>query len=207
MTRNPNFRPNKRRPAKPAPFSTADQDLVRACEESCQQLPIVKTTRTPSGQIIDWVPIESQNPKGKIATPPPTPKKTVAAAETNYRAAIFEINDSGIERGPAGTVPLLRRDFSHLAKSGERLVHSRKRKVDGRLLTPHPSRPPIADPDPDPLGYYHAMSAENATCYGCQAVLNVWAPYCEFSRDHSSRNSASRTTTTETSSRWRPDGR
>jgi hypothetical protein len=34
-------------------------------------LKIVKTTTTPSGQTIDWVPIESQNPSGKIATAPP----------------------------------------------------------------------------------------------------------------------------------------
>jgi len=183
MTPDPDSRPNKRRPAKPAPSSPADQGLARAYGESRQRLRIVKTTRTPSGQIIDWVPIESQDPKGKIATPPPAPKKAASAAETNHRAATFEIHDSGIERGPAGTVPLLRRDFSHLAKGGERRVRSRKRKVDGRLFTPHPSRPPFAAPDP--FGYYHATSAEYATCYGCQAGLNVWAPDCEFSGDHS----------------------
>src|SRR5262249_649369 len=128
-------------------------------------------------------PIESQISKGKIATPPPTPKKMKAAADTKHRAALFEMNDAAIERGPAGTVPLLRRDFSHLPKSGKRRFRERKRKVDGRLLTAHPSHPPIADPDP--FGYYHATSSEFATCYGCQATLNVWAPACEFSGDHS----------------------
>ena len=33
-------------------------------------LKISKTTTTPSGQTLDWIPIESQDPTGKIASPP-----------------------------------------------------------------------------------------------------------------------------------------
>jgi surface antigen len=43
-------------------------DWLKARQAS---LKIVKTTTTPSGQTIDWVPIESQQPSGKIATAPP----------------------------------------------------------------------------------------------------------------------------------------
>ena len=120
-----------------------------------------------------------------MATPPPAPKtrRAIAQAEAVDRTVFFELERPDLERGPSGTVPLLRRDFSRWSETGVRQTRSRKRKVDGRLLTPHPSHPPVADPDP--LGYYHATSAEDATCYGCQAVLNMWAPICQFERDHS----------------------
>ena len=36
-----------------------------------KSLTIVKTTKTPSGQFLDWVPVKSQMPGGKIAAPPP----------------------------------------------------------------------------------------------------------------------------------------
>ncbi len=177
MARKQDARPNNNYPGKPV------EVLARACDESRRRMNVVKTTRTPLGQIIDWVPIESQVPKGKIATPPPGPKKGKSVADTKHRAALFEMHGSSIERGPAGTVPLLRRDFSHLTANGEGRVRERKRKVDGRRLTPHPSHAPVADPDP--FGYYHATTSEFATCYGCQATLNVWAPTCEFTGDHS----------------------
>ena len=32
---------------------------------------MIKTTKTPSGQILDWIKIESQLPTGQVASPPP----------------------------------------------------------------------------------------------------------------------------------------
>ena len=93
------------------------------------------------------------------------------------------MDDFSIERGPAGTVPVLRRDFSRLHVTDKLRDYPRKRKVDGRRLVHHAGKAPIADPDP--FGYYHATSAQSATGYGCQAVLNMWDPYCELSGDHS----------------------
>src|SRR5438270_13140698 len=175
--------PIDRHPDKNAVASTESSAVSGTSEESRQRMKVVKTTRTPSGQTIDWVPIESQGPGGKIATPPPGPKQEMPVVEREHRAAAFEMNDAAAERGPAGTVPLLRRDFSRVANTGSGGLRERKRKVDGRLLTPHSSHPPFADPDP--AGYYHATSAEFTTCYGCKAVLNVWAPACQLSSDHS----------------------
>lgn len=69
---------------------------------SPHNLPIIKTTTTSKGQILDWVPIESQ---GKIATPPPLTllKRTPSAHDAALIAAI-KPQDSG----PPGTVPILR---------------------------------------------------------------------------------------------------
>jgi len=168
MTRNPNPRPNRGRPQRQMP--------VPATNEQRTRYPVLKTTRTPSGQVLDWVPIEAQQRQGKIASPPPA---RAQAPEPTRAAATFEMHDPNIERGPAGTVPILRRDFSRLGGTG----HPRKRKVDGRRLTPRADKMPSAAPDP--FGYYHATSAQWATCYGCEAVLSMWDPYTEFSADHS----------------------
>ena len=46
---------------------------------------IVKTTTTPSGQTLDWVPIESQHAAGKIAAPPPSTFLPVRAQERPSR--------------------------------------------------------------------------------------------------------------------------
>jgi hypothetical protein len=183
MIRNPNPRPPSGRPHKYSSPPATNEEIVRFFEERRRRLPVVKTTRTRSGQVLDWVPIKAQHPHGKIASPPPAGQDHARAAEPTRRAATFEMDDPRIERGPDGTVPVLRRDFSRLHVTAKLRDYPRKRKVDGRRLTPRAGKPPVGDPDP--FGYYHATSAQWATCYGCEAVLSMWDPYCEFSGDHS----------------------
>ena len=149
--------------------------------DACGRPAIVKTTRTPSGQIVDWVRRESQAPGGRIASPPPLSAPDLATGGSTHGAATFELADPAVERGPAGTVPLLRGHAS-MAHDGER-ARPRKRAVDARSLQSRAPRPPVAPPDP--LGYYHATTSEWTTCYGCQTTLNVWAPECELPVDHS----------------------
>jgi Neprosin len=182
MIRNPNPRPNRVRPHNGMAPPANNEDAVRFLEERRKPLVVVKTTRTPSGQVLDWVPIEAQHPQGKIATPPPAGEH-VQRSEPTRRAATFEMDDPSIERGPPGTVPVLRRDLSRLRSTETLSDVPRKRKVDGRRLTPRSGKLPAADPDP--FHYYHATSAQWATCYGCEAVLNMWDPYTEYSSDHS----------------------
>jgi hypothetical protein len=205
MIRNPNPRPNTGRPHKYSPLPATDEEIVRFFEEQRKRLPVFKTTRTPSGQVLDWIPVEAQHPHGKIATPPPAREGQGRAVEPSRRAATFEMNDTRIERGPDGTVPVLRRDFSRLHVTGKLSDYPRKRKVDGRWLTPRADKPSVADPDP--FGYYHATSAQWAIGYGCEAVLNMWDPYTEFSSDHSISQVACRTTTMGQPIRSRQGGR
>ena len=61
----------------------------------------VATTRTSSGQVIDWIPAASQAPAGGIAHPPSS--APIAPASTAAAPLI-----AASEQGPPGTVPVLR---------------------------------------------------------------------------------------------------
>jgi Neprosin len=164
----------------PFPPPAIDEEIIRYHEERLKRLRVVATTRTPSGQILDWVPIESQDLHGRIATPPPTQQHRTKVASVTSMAATFEMQELRIERGPEGTVPLLRRRFALTKKLRNA---ARKRKVDGRRLQAHCGST-VPDVPPDP-GYYHGTMGQSATCYGCEAVLAVWDPWCELAGDHS----------------------
>src|SRR5215469_5755586 len=115
-------------------------------ERRRSRLKIVKTTRTPSGQILDWVPIETQVPDGKIASPPPSPPMAILQGERHYAVVTFELEDDRVERGPRGTVPVLAKDFSklHISRSLRdylsRHGHARRRflELKNGLLLPDP---------------------------------------------------------------------
>ncbi|WP_437280824.1 hypothetical protein WME90_09795 [Sorangium sp. So ce375] len=76
---------------------------------------VVATTVTPDGQIVDWIPIESQTPDGKIATPPAGPTGPDGAnpppASPDGAAPARSPTEASVQlgpKGPAGTVPVLR---------------------------------------------------------------------------------------------------
>jgi hypothetical protein len=137
-------------------------------------LKIVKTTTTPSGQTLDWIPIESQVPSGKIATPPPTDHMPVRVIEAGKPVlpAPFELDDPKVERGPAGTVPIARPDISGLTRTIANKDYLVKR---GGLRV----NPELANSGPiDPLSgnFFHALDSQSTTLYGCDFFLNVWDP-------------------------------
>src|SRR5216684_2104604 len=98
MIRNPIPRPNRGRPHKYTAPQATNPEIVSFFEEQRKRLPVFKTTTTPSGQILDWVPIEAQHPQGKIATPPPA-SAPARPSDPTRRAATFEMDDPRIERG------------------------------------------------------------------------------------------------------------
>lgn len=146
-------------------------------EERQKHLKIVKTTRTPRGQTIDWIPIESQSPT-RIATPPPTPQLPPIA---NRNSARFELDDAQVERGPPGTVPVLRKDLSALHETSSLKDYLSKR--GGQKV--NKDRRSVGAADPNPAGYWHVTSGQTTTVFGCEGWLNVWEPYVETSTDHS----------------------
>jgi hypothetical protein len=96
-----------------------DPEIISYREERLKRLGPIATTHTPSGQILDWIPIEAQISHGKIATPliatPPfTHKERRRVASPTAMSISFEMEDPRLQQGPDGTVPVLRR-CSHYA--------------------------------------------------------------------------------------------
>lgn len=106
-----------RNPAPQAPVNheAFRSEIVDYFTRRQARLKIVKTTTTPRGQIIDWIPIESQVPKGLIATPPPlSDHRDESSQEHKELAAVAELEHGDCERGPSGTVPILRKKLDAL---------------------------------------------------------------------------------------------
>jgi len=150
-------------------------ELLQWLASRQKALKISKTTTTPSGQTLDWVPIESQVAAGaKIASAPPTTLLPVRTedAQRPVKLVGFELDDPKVERGPAGTVPILRPDLSRLTKTVA--LKDFHLKPGGLLVNKH--RPNKQPSDPDPAGFFHDVDNQNGTFYGWEGNLNVWDP-------------------------------
>jgi hypothetical protein len=139
-------------------------------------LKIAKTTTTPSGQTLDWVPIESQFPEGKAAEPPSSktsmPARKRGDASRPVAAAGFELDDPAVERGPAGTVPLVRPGAELAAMVNAKKGFGPKRggvALDKNRRNKTPK-------DPSPFGYFHAIDSQGGTFFGCDGFFGVWDP-------------------------------
>ena len=179
MFLNPNPRPDGTIPAaQPAP-PPPSPEIVDYFQARQARLKPVHTTRTASGQTLDWVPIESQlAARGKIATPPP-PRSVTPVPDTH--AIEFELLKPQADRGPPGTVPILRKNLAALHDTRTLAEHLSKK--GGARINPH--RPSPGPADPNPFGFFHAQSEQSINCLGCETWLNVWQPYVETSVDHS----------------------
>jgi len=151
-------------PKMPALTTAQKRELTGYFEDRVARLDIVETTKTPSGQILDWIDIYSQHPKRKIATPPPAPKiPTKRQRSRPTKKAHFELQEKGSKRGPDGTVPVLRTDpkklhfnktlEEFLSKHGHRTV---TRYYDGYAL----EQPEIGGP------HDYGATAESVNCQG-----------------------------------------
>jgi hypothetical protein len=179
MVLNPNVRPDGTVAPVDLNPPPLNPEIVGWFQERRARLEIVTTTQTPKGQTLDWIPIESQVPGGKIASPPP-PK--VIPPDGRVTRTSFELEDQALERGPEGTVPVLRKNLDalhstlplndYLNKRGGLVVAKTKPAIDAPL-------------DPSTSTFFHAVSAQNTISEGCSTWLNVWEPFVEDSTGHS----------------------
>jgi hypothetical protein len=91
------------------------KELVAYFRKRQERLEVAATTRTPAGQVIDWVPIDSQG-RGvdRVAEPPPAPEYTRRAGSRSGKPVRFELEAADARRGPEGTVPILRKRLDRL---------------------------------------------------------------------------------------------
>lgn len=179
MILNPNPRSNGAKPApNSGPLPQLNPEIAKWFQQRESRRKVVHTTITPRGQTLDWVPIESQVPNGEIATPPPAPPPT--PRDEKNRPAEFELENPSAQRGPAGTVPVVRKNLSALHETTSLEQYLSKR--GGLLVNRQRSKRPT---DPNPFGYFHATSGETTNVLGCSTWLNIWDPYVQTSTDHS----------------------
>gem|GEM_PF-781921 len=177
MIRNPS--PNGTKPAPGSgPLPQLNPEIAKWFQDREGRRKVVLTTTTPRGQTLDWIPIESQVQDGKIATPPPPPH--ILPPDNLSRAAEFELENPNAQRGPAGTVPVVRKNLAALHETTTLPEYLSKRgglKVNGQRVK--------GLADPNPKGYFHATSGQKTSLLGCSTWLNIWDPYVETSSDHS----------------------
>ena len=162
-----------------------EADIRRYFGERLERMKIVRTTRTPAGQTIDWIPIESQVAgKAELAEPPSSNQKVIVPKGRQIdRLARFELEDETVKRGPPGTVPVLRKNLEAISFS--RPLRSLLGKYDmsakdlflvnGRMQ-PAPS---VSGP------HRYANTAQAIICFGGEGVLSAFDPYCENADDFS----------------------
>lgn len=170
-------------PVEPIPHDSFRAEITDYFTRRTERLKIVKTTRTARGQILDWIPVESQHPKGLIGSPPsfgPAPEQTA----TRYleETAIAELDFSEHERGPAGTVPVLRKKLDALRYTTP--LRQYLSKYRGRNVIA------FGGPDPLPPGsgrgtHWHGTTNRHGLCFGGEGQFSCFNPYTASSDEFS----------------------
>lgn len=136
---------------------------------------IIKSTTHSDGSVIDWIAISSQTPDGVIASPPAPLEDTqsFSAASNESTAEPWALLQTpGEDRGPKGTVPILRYSPS----------------ITQASLT---KGPPVSNQDKDTLGtqavgdHWYASSAQHVDNHGGSAFYSLYKAWTESSGDFS----------------------
>jgi hypothetical protein len=142
------------------------------------RLEVVKTTQTPYGQTLDWVALESQaHGRKRIASPPSEDVLfNGSTGRQRAKAVRFELEDSRVERGPEGTVPIPRRKLTRLRTS--RPLGDHLRKHGHRSYPMYINDFDSVEVPADASGHEYAYSSHWVTCYGADGNLSAFDPYC-----------------------------
>jgi len=142
--------------------------------EKVKESAIVATTRTASGQIIDWIRPESQIPSGtKIRRPPEqpgekTPRNAARISQYTERPGIDRLAQTEVQlqpraRGPQRTVPVVRFDVETYLKYERDLPENPE---DVLKKTPPPS--------PASNNRYYGVWQRFGTFFGTSGRINIW---------------------------------
>jgi hypothetical protein len=160
---------------------TRRADNIRAWfsqHEASKSATVVATTRTESGQIIDWIRPESQLPAGMaMAKPPAGPGGNKAPADAakiaqytkapdiTERTARTEVQMQKAAQGPPGTVPVVRFSVDEFLKSVRELPEN---PADVFKKPPPPA--------PDTNMRYYGVWQRFGTFFGTAGRINIWDP-------------------------------
>ena len=176
----------RRRPRerKPIDYDRNYREIQEYFQRRLQRLKVVHTTTTPRGQTIDWIPISSQYPNGMVAEPPPPIDLKHLPPPDPKQPEMFapsELMDPKVERGPKGTVPILRKKLSALGYTRSLRRYLSKTR-NGQQMN---SRGMVL-PSPEEDGNHrYAFSGRSQLCFGGEGQLSCFDPYTESSDDFS----------------------
>lgn len=96
----------------------------------------------------------------------------------------FELLSEDVERGPKGTVPVVRRDLSKL-RPDQTLSHCLSKYPNEWARSRAGLPRGASEAPPSPEGYFHALIGQYVKCFGCRGALSVWDPYVGDPKGHS----------------------
>jgi hypothetical protein len=159
-------------------------EVASALARRLEAMDIVATTITSTGEIFDWVPIESQTQDGAIATPPAAP---YAADVESMTTALQSEPD---KLGPPGTVPVLRPDLSKINAPGSAQAFFSKYGTPGDAgfigemerqnlpaLDGAERKRPLTFLGLFPGDHMYVGTNRAVTNYGFDSKINVWDPF------------------------------
>lgn len=174
---------------EPEEISSAEYEkrrvqIVEFFSERQKRYDVVATTKTKSGQIIDWIKPESQVLGGKIAASPPEEfaevNKPKSIRDNHYLdtplpgalqelkrldlSAKTELQLDKSAMGPSGTVPVVRFDVESYLKEHPKYLP--KNPMD--ILTKVPP------PDPASNDRYYAVWQRFGDVFGSIGRINIW---------------------------------
>lgn len=187
---NDESRENRRRTSRKTGAPKIDAKKIR--EELCDyfrdrqgRLEIAKTTRTPSGQILDWIPIESQLASGRKLAKPPSESVPLelGSGKQRVKAVRFELESPDAMRGPEGTVPIPRRNLKRLPLV--RSLQDHLSKHGRRTYTMFINERDSVEVPGGGASHEYASSSQWVTCYGADGNLAAFDPYVHRSDEFS----------------------
>lgn len=158
------------------------EEITNYFEKKQRNLKIVKTTKTESGQIIDWIDMKEQVPSGKIATPPALPKFDKSNAKEDEKIATFELEMKGVEKGPEGTVPVLRKNLEDYHYNQSLHNYLSKYQKESRTLLFNDGHEIQV---PGDGAHDYASTSQAVTCYGGEFSCSAFDPYVEHTNEFS----------------------
>jgi hypothetical protein len=174
----------KRKIEIPKPdYAKFEREIRSHFDELKSTMEVIKTTTTPSGQILDWISIESQASDGKIPQPPPEPPLELSDKDRQPAKLVkFELENKGAELGPEGTIPILRKDLrklnfrvslqDYLSKHGNKTYPMYINEQDSLEV-------------PTDGAHDYCYTAQYLTCYGGEGYLSAFDPYLQWSNEFS----------------------
>jgi hypothetical protein len=179
-----NIRIIKRLIRRPSPDRKQFERETRThFQRRLSRLKVIKTTKTPAGQILDWIERDSQQPEARIANPPPDPLPLFYAhGKLKDKPVKFELENKEVRRGPPGTIPILRKDLRKLkfSLSLNDYLSKHGHKTYSMILNKRHSIEVPGDGAHD-----YAYTAQYITCYGGEGYFSAYDPYLQWPNEFS----------------------